>query len=478
VHFGHKGWDKTYQDRHDWLCKNCTNRYAVKFAECPMCGISNARAKLVVQLTPPQDLVPHLHIREVTLESPEEEYPFLNELVARADAINPLLVWTTQQFVCDNQCALDRAPGQPWPKDLADAPTKPCNGEELIVRIPGVNLSKVTPETELEGEYQCLSCGHKDKQTLTWAEWKVLREVEPIAWGYMWRVTEPVIYLDKHKREDLIPKRTFSLDTIWSELAAPQASIEQAKPIVSPVLADNLHTRSTPEASKALDALLAPDFLALNQQAPVSVPPVENGKKSRGRPKKGSQEASAAHQELTSDLQGVLDLLPPSAPAGAVPALPALPTGPAPVVVPAPQAVPAVAPVIPATPPTVAPKPRASGGSLPNGVGFPAQSQAQAQTNQTVGISVQAKAQVCAPVAAQSAEVEKAVQEVLKFEPLPLDIPELSKELQVLMQGWPLEKLVKEYETLTGQKFVPNQTVPDAMTAAVIEKLVSAVAPV
>lgn len=467
VHFGHKGWDAEYHEKHSWLCKNCQGRYAVKFADCPLCGAPNASAKLAVKLAPPQDLVPHLHIKEVTLDSPDEEYPFLNELVARADAISPLLVWTVGQFVCDNQHALDRSPGQPFPKDLANAPTKPCNGEELIVRIPGVNLSKVTPETELEGEYQCLSCGHKDKLVLIWAEWKQLREVEPIAWGYMWRVTEPVIYLDSHKRDDLIPKRTFSLDTIWSEVAqtAPQASIEQPKPSVPNEVADNSATRSSPVEN----AILA-DIGSTAGTTPIAPFKAETGvqepKKSRGRPKKGSQEPSAAHQELLGTLQGILDPQTPSTSTGAAPALPALPTGPAPVVVP------------PGVPPIVAPKPRSLGGSLPNGVGFPAQAQAQAQTNQTVGIPVQTQAQVQAPVGAQNPEVEKAVQEVLTFEPPPLDIPELSKELQVLMQDWPLEKLVKEYETLTGQKFIPNQTASNAMTAAVISRLVGAVAPV
>jgi hypothetical protein len=87
----------------------------------------------------------------------------------------------------------------------------------------------------------------------------------------------------------------------------------------------------------------------------------------------------------------------------------------------------------------------------------------------------QAQGSVVAPVAPAAApEAKAAVQKILSQEVSQVretDVNAALKDLSEIVKTWPLERLVKEWETMTGKTYKQGVTVPDAMQIEVVNRL-------
>ena len=68
-------------------------------------------------------------------------------------------------------------------------------------------------------------------------------------------------------------------------------------------------------------------------------------------------------------------------------------------------------------------------------------------------------------------KIQELLASVVGYESPTISQEAIGAELRPQIEAWPLEKLIKEYESLTGQKYVQGTTLPDAMQVAVIKKL-------
>jgi hypothetical protein len=75
------------------------------------------------------------------------------------------------------------------------------------------------------------------------------------------------------------------------------------------------------------------------------------------------------------------------------------------------------------------------------------------------------------------AHVQSVVEQALNFEPPLPDSEAYAQSLVALMADWPLEKLIKEYEALTGRKYIPSQTTLESMRSCVVQAVIGATAP-
>jgi hypothetical protein len=71
------------------------------------------------------------------------------------------------------------------------------------------------------------------------------------------------------------------------------------------------------------------------------------------------------------------------------------------------------------------------------------------------------------------AAVKKAVEKVIAAQVSPSEVvsEEMMKTLTSTVQGWPLERLIKEWETMTGKVYKQGSTVPDAMVTEIVYQL-------
>lgn len=87
----------------------------------------------------------------------------------------------------------------------------------------------------------------------------------------------------------------------------------------------------------------------------------------------------------------------------------------------------------------------------------------------------QAQGSVVAPVAPAAApEAKAAVQKILSQEVTQVretDVNAAVKDLGEIVKTWPLDRLVKEWETMTGKTYKQGVTVPDAMQIEVVNRL-------
>lgn len=434
-------WSEAFKKNCEWHCVNCKTRSSVKFKECPACGQSDySERKLVVKLHPPLDLIPRLE--EIILPD-RNDYFALPEIVARAESLLPLNVWTLGQFLCDR-------------KDPCFTSPDPCKSENIILKIPGVDFTKAKDTDEILSEYQCVDCGHRDKIQMPWAEWRKLRETEPIAVGFelgftessTWRLRNPdrEAFCEKH-----LAKKIYSLPELWREVAkqfAPTAERPDAKAVAVGVAGFN------PSA------------------APAARPKKGRPPKAKPAPEAAAVDAAthSANQELAHDLQSALDAS--EAPKGSETA-------------PEVQNLATAQLITPEIPP--APKPRTpslSGGpggaaGVPKGFqGQPqaapqAQRAAPAQTDQPVGLPKVPSAVQAVPQIRLDAKAEAAIQKATEDPPAAFDLAAMDRELRGMLSGWPLEKLVKEYEAMTGAKYTQGVTLPDAMSEAIVKALLA-----
>ena len=218
---------------------------------------------------------------------------------------------------------------------------------------------------------------------------------------------------------EVAPTRLASPGVLVAPVVPASPSVAVApKGIASP------NTSVAPAGLAGLDALVAP-IVTASPQAKVR----------RGRPKKS--QPSAAEQAGLCDANGDPILAP-------------------------------VSPSASATPYTAASQSNLATPSMQAG-----------HAKQVAQIS---SAGLAAPVAQEtlaspSPEVQKAAQRVLSFEPPPVDVAAMAQELRRQIAEWTLEKLVKEYESLTSKKFAPGQTPPDTMAEEVVQAILGVAVP-